>query len=167
MTLSSFIPECSSFVGRSNFGCDHGRYSRYDPAAVDAFVTFAIAHLGLSISIMVVALLVFLVGHNISGLTSCLLGSCTFGLTVVTIVYYLLCLRGFVEPLEFDIHNTEFVFIHNAVVGLLVASIFMLKGSKASVELVACLLNALLILPFLLLGFAILAIARGILSLAS
>ena len=71
------------------------------------------------------------------------------------------------EPLEFDIYNTEFVFIHNAVLGLLVAFIFMLKGCKAFVDLVACLLNAFLILPLLLLGLVILAIARGILSLAS
>ena len=110
---------------------------------------------------MVIALLVFLVGHNISGITSWLLGCNTFGLTVATIVYYVLCLRGFVEPLEFDIYNTEFVFMSKTVVGLLVGSIFMLKGRKAYVELVAFLLNAFLILPLLHLGLAILFFARG------
>merc|ERR550517_610703 len=163
MTLSSGIPDCSS---RYNFGCEYG-HSYGSDQAVAAFVTFSIAHLALSTTIMVIALLVFLVGHNISRLTSCLLGCNTFGLTVATVVYYVLCLRGFMEPLEFDIYNTEFVFMSNAVVGLLVGSIFMFKGRKASVELLAFLLNAFLILPLLLLGLAILVIARGIFSLAN
>ena len=163
MTLSSGIPDCSS---RYNFGCEYG-HSYGSDQAVAAFVTFSIAHLALSTTIMVIALLVFLVGHNISRLTSCLLGCNTFGLTVATVVYYVLCLRGFMEPLEFDIYNTEFVFMSNTVVGLLVGSIFMLKGRKASVELLAFLLNAFLILPLLLLGLAILVIARGIFSLAN
>ena len=46
--------------------------------------TFATAHLILSKIIMVVALLVVLVGHNVSGLTSLLLGSHAFGLTFAT-----------------------------------------------------------------------------------
>jgi len=68
------------------------------------------------------------------------------------------------EPMEFDIYNTEFIFINNAAIGLLVGSVFMCKGCKAFVELVTCLLKALLVLP-LLVGLAILAIARGIVSL--
>ena len=61
MTLSSFIPDCDS---RYNFDCEYGHPSRSDQA-VAAFVTLAIAHLALSITIM----MVFLLGHNISGLT--------------------------------------------------------------------------------------------------
>merc|ERR1719430_2051514 len=91
MTLSSIIPNCSSFVGHTDFDCEYRHYSCSD-AAVVAFVTFAIGHLSLSIIIMVISLLVFLVGHNISGLTSWLLGSNTFGLTITTVVYYVLCL---------------------------------------------------------------------------
>ena len=132
-----------------------------------AFVTFGIAHLGLSMTLMVIAFLVFLVGHNISGLTSWLLGSNAFGLTIAIIVYYVLCLREFMEPMESDILNTEFIFINNAAVGLLVGSVLMFKGCKAFVELVACLLNVLLVLPLLVIYFAILAMARGIVSLAT
>ena len=46
--------------------------------------TFATAHLILSKINMVIALLVGLVGHNVSGLTSLLLGSRAFGLTFAT-----------------------------------------------------------------------------------
>jgi len=154
--LPSIVPDCSS----NRNSCHSSRF--YQP--VTAFVTFGIAHLGLSMTIMVIAFLLFLVGHKISGLTSWLLGCCAFGMTIATIVYYYLGLREFMEPMEFDIYNTEFIFINNAAIGLLVGSVFMCKGCKAFVELVTCLLKALLVLP-LLVGLAILAIARGIVSL--
>lgn len=139
-----------------------------DPShpAAPVFQIFATAHLGFSMIVMVIALLVFLVGHNISGLTSLFLGSGGFSLTIATIVYYFLCLRGFMDPLWSDILHTEFIFLINASVGLLVSSLLMYEGSEAFVELVALLLDALLVLP-LLVSLAILAIARGILTLAS
>ena len=128
-------------------------------------MTFALAHLVLSTITMIIALLVFLAGFNISGLTSWLLGSSMFGLTVATIVYYVLCLRRFMEPLELDILNTEFVFINNAALGLLLGSIFMIKGNEAVVGLLGCLLNALLALP-LLLVLPVLKIATSLLFFA-
>ena len=70
------------------------------------------------------------------------------------------------DPLWSDILHTEFIFLTNASLGLLVSSLLMYEGSKAFVELVACLLDALLVLP-LLVSLAILAIARGILTLPS
>jgi len=130
------------------------------------FHTFATAHLSLSTILMVIALLVVLVGHNISGLTSLLLGSGAFGLTVATVVFFNLCLkvRKFMKPLEFG--NAEVIFIINAAVGLLVGSVFMLKGGKAFVRLLACLLNAFIILT-LFFGLGILAIARIVISLGT
>ena len=143
----------------------------FDPShpAAPVFQTFATAHLGFSTIIMVIALLVFLVGHKISGLTSLFLGSGAFGLTIATIVYYFLCLREFIDPSWSDILHTELIFLVNASVALLVSSLLMYEGSEAFVELVACLLvccGSLLILP-LLVGLAILTIARGIFGLVS
>ena len=158
--LPSFVPDCSN----TNI-CQLSSYASFNQP-VTAFVTFGIAHLGLSMTLMVIAFLVFLVGQNISGLTSWVLGSNAFGLTITAIVYYALFLRKFMEPMEFDILNTEFIFINNAAVGLLVGSVFMFKGCKAFVEVVACLLNVLLVLP-LLVSFVILVMARGMVSLAT
>merc|ERR1719432_67517 len=154
--LPSIVPDCSSNCNICYYLCF------YQP--VTAFVTFGTAHLGLSMTIMVIAFLLFLVGHKINGLTSWLLGCCAFGMTNATIACYYLSLREFMEPMEFDIYNIEFIFINNAAIGLLVGSVFMCKGCKAFVELVTCLLKVLLVLP-LLVGLAILAIARGIVSL--
>merc|ERR1712200_172190 len=107
--LPSIVPDCSS-------NCNSCHYSRfYQP--VRAFVTFGIAHLGLSMSIMVIVFLIFLIGHKISGLMSWLLGCCTFGMTIATIIFYYLSLREFMEPMEFDILNKEFIFINNAAIG--------------------------------------------------
>jgi len=132
------------------------------------FHTFATAHLALSTILMVIALLVVLVGHNISGLTSLLLGSGAFGLTISTIVFFNLCLevKEYMKPLEFGIFDTELIFITNAAVGLLVGSVFMFKGGKAFVRLLACLLNAFIILT-LFFGLGILAIARIVVSLGT
>ena len=150
MRLSSIASELQSKKCYSNsYDCDYYYDDHYFPyvEAIVAFLTFAMAHIALSMIVMVIAFLVFLLGHKISGLTSWMLGSTAFGLTVATIVYYALCLRRFMEPLQFDIFNTEFIFINNAALGLLVSSVFMFIGRKSCLEPLSLILHFLLSLP--------------------
>merc|ERR1719219_2422629 len=149
MRLSSIASELVVVIPTSysnSYISYDGHYFPYVEATV-AFLTFAMAHVALSMIVMVIAFLVFLLGHKISGITSWLLGSTAFGLTVATIVYYALCLRRFMEPLQFDISNTEFIFINNAALGLLVSSVFMFTGRKSCLEPLSLILHFLLSLP--------------------
>ena len=145
-------------------------------------MTFALAHLLLSTITMIIALLVFLADFNISGVTSWLLGSTAFGLTVANNVYYAqrvqrTRVRGpsrFMEPLELVAGlNAELVFKCNVALGLLVGCVFMLKGRKVLVELLLGLLKALYLLPPLLalfilkIALAVLFFARAFFSLVS
>ena len=147
MGLSSIASELQGRTDCLNPPCDN-LYDHFGfDRAVEAFLTFAMAHVGLSMIVMIIAFLVFLLGHKISGLTSWLLGSTAFGLTIATIAYYALYLRRFMEPLQFDISNTEFIFINNAALGLLVSSVFMFTGRKSCLEPLSLILHFLLSLP--------------------
>ena len=147
MGLSSIASELQGRTDCLNPPCDN-LYDHFGfDRAVEAFLTFAMAHVGLSMIVMIIAFLVFLLGHKISGLTSWMLGSTAFGLTVATIAYYALYLRRFMEPLQLDISNTEFIFINNAALGLLVSSVFMFIGRKSCLEPLSLILHFLLSLP--------------------
>ena len=160
--FTALTSDCSLSVGCPKRGSSALKFN----LQVRTFLNFIALHLGLSTTLLVAAFLTFLTGRKISGVTFWLLGCNTLGFTVATIIYYFLSLREFMEnSLELNIFNSEFIFMQNAALGLLVGSILTYKGCGAFVDLLAYLWTSLLVLP-LLVVLAVLAMARGTLCLA-
>jgi len=114
-----------------------------------SYLTFAFAHRALSASVMVVALLVFIVGKKFTGLTSFFLGLANIISSVyVTAYFYLACGGCLWDKVEQSFGTI--IFDLNIVLGLFIGIFGILSGLKAFFKLVTSLLKTILVLLFLI-----------------
>ena len=132
-------------------------------SAETSYLTFALAHLALSISVMVMALLVLLVGKKFTGLTSFFLGIANITTSVfITVYFYQACAGCLREEVEKSF-GTLNIFDLSLVLGLFIGIFGTLSGLKAFFKLVISLLKMLLVLP-LLVGLALITFTKSIIS---
>ena len=125
-----------------------------------SYLTFALAHLALSASVMVMALLVLLVGKKFTGPTSFFLGLANISASVFTQVYFYRACGGCLREEVEKSFNTMFIFDLSIVLGLFIGIYGILSGLKAFFNLVASLLKMILVLP-LLIVLTIIAVTKS------
>ena len=139
----------------------HGDKNRGWVSPVEtSFLTFGLAHLSLSASVMVMALLVLLVGKKFTRLTSFFLGLANIIASVFTQVYFYLACGGCLREKVEKSFGTMFIFDLSIVLGLLIGIFYILSGLKAFFKLVASLLKMILVLP-LLVGLTVIAVIKS------
>ena len=134
-------------------------------SAEPCYLTFALAHLALSGSVMVMAVLVLLVGNKLTGLTSFFLGVSNITASVFMLCQLYQgcggCLR---EELEKSFGTISIVDL-SIILGLFIGIFDTICGLEAFFKLVASLLKMILVLP-LLAGLTLIALIKSIIDFA-
>jgi len=129
-----------------------------------SYMTFALAHLALSGSFMVMAVLVLLVGKKFTGLTSFFLGVANITASVfILFQLYLGCGGCLREELEMSVGTISIVDL-SIILGLFIGIFDILCGLEAFFNLVASLLKILLVLPILV-ALTLIALIKSIIDL--
>ena len=129
------------------------------------YLTFALAHLALSGSVMVMAVLVLLVGNKLTGLTSFFLGVSNIAASAfILFQLHLGCGGGLREELEKSFGTISIVDL-SIILGLFIGIFDTICGLEAFFNLVASLMKMLLVLP-LLTGLALIVLIKSIIDFA-